>query len=133
MTQRHVEMSSLKTTSLKEDTNHQIVLDIDENFSIIVKQYRREVYVLIRSGSKYLKLPLNIFEAMCNSQISVAYSKAILEGITEGLCCYCGLQFVSEVECLEHENNEHVCNKKVTYRFHQNVFESERFNPCFTD
>ena len=103
-----------------------IVLDIDEKNSIIVKQFRNEVYVLIRSGTKCLKVPLDIFEAICNSQISVAYKKAILEGMLEGLCCYCGLQFVSEVECLKHEESKHFSVK--TYYFHQS--ESEMRCPC---
>ena len=102
-------MSNLKTGTIKGATNRptQIVLDIDQNFSIIVKRYRRELYVLIRSGNKRLKVPLDVFEAICDSKISVAYSKAVLEGVQEGLCSYCGTLFVSEVECLKHEESAH--------------------------
>ena len=89
MTQRQVYM--LNTSSFKEVLNlqTQVVLDIDENFSVIVKHYRCEVYVLIRSGSKYLKLPMDIFEAIYNFQISVAYCKGQFERSTEGLCSFC--------------------------------------------
>jgi hypothetical protein len=122
MTQRHVELSNSEDTCVNKAS--QIVLEIDEHFSIIVKQYRHEVYVLIRSGTKCLKLPMDIYEAICNSLISVAYSKAILEGVSEGLCSYCGLQFVSEVECLRHEECEH----RKDILFQQNYLESENCN-----
>ena len=97
----------LSARGFEEVFNQQprIVLDIDKNFSVIVKRYRHEVYVLIRSGSKYLKLPMDMFEAICNFQVSVAYCKGLFDRSTEVLCSFCGLQFVSELECLNHEES----------------------------
>lgn len=128
MTQKHVDISRLN----ENDTNKEIVLDINEHYSIVVKRHRRQVYILIRSGSKFLKLPWDIFESVCQSQVSVSFSKAMLEGLDVGLCSYCGLQFPSEVECSKHEECEHGLDSsdEALYCFHQNFLETETCSKC---
>lgn len=59
-----------------------------------------------------MKLPFEVYDGMCNAQLSVSYLKHCLDTINprfcEGLCCYCGLQLLSQNDCIEHENQEHI-------------------------
>ena len=126
MTQRHVEVSRI------ESNTHQINLDINEDFSIIVKRFRHQVYVLLQNKSKCLKFPMDEFQSICESQISVAYAKSILESEVKGLCCYCRLQFISKDKCLQHEENEHlaITEQENEACFHRNYLEREYCLQC---
>lgn len=83
MTQRQLDLANARLSS--EDfgdpkyLHNRIVYKLNERFSIIVKRHQSSVYVLIKSGRKHLKLPMDIFNVMCDAQISVSYLKHFLE------------------------------------------------------
>lgn len=78
---------------------------IDKRFSLIVTRSYREVYVILQSGQKRIKLPLDVFNAICDSNVTVNYLYHFLESQHEstGLCCMCGLVFETHAECVKHE------------------------------
>jgi hypothetical protein len=83
MTQRQLDLAKfcLKYDDFKriEHQTNRVMCVINDRFSIVVTQrLSDEVYVLIRSGNKCLKLPESIFDAVCNSQLSVDYLKGLL-------------------------------------------------------
>ena len=53
--------------------HNQVSFQLHERFSLIVKRYNNEVYVLLRSGKKDIKVPCTIFNAICNLQVSISY------------------------------------------------------------
>ena len=57
----------------------EVVCELNERFSIIVKRFRHSVQIFLRSGRRRVKLPMNILEAICNAQLSVTYLKHYLE------------------------------------------------------
>lgn len=135
MTQKQVEESSCVRVSEDFDTvqweSNQVICQLDERFSLVVKRYNREVYILLRSGTKCFKLPTHIFEKMCNAQITVTYLKQCLENRDADcpwLCCYCGERFVSEKKCMQHEQEEHVPSNNIC--FHANIMECEQCTEC---
>lgn len=93
---------------------NQVTCQLNPRFSLIVKRCKQSIYILLRSGNKVIKLPFHIFDAICNSHVTVTYLKHFLEEAeTEvecraWLCCYCGARFVSEADCDQHEVGEHV-------------------------
>jgi len=92
---------------------------LDDRFSLIVKRCNQTVYVLLRSGQKRIKIPYDVFNSICNSQITVDYLKYVLETQCEqptfhGLCCFCGQQFTSKKECTDHETHEHDNEQQLT-------------------
>ena len=92
---------------------HRVTCHFDDRFSLEVKLGKSSIYVLLRSGSKFIKLPFDIFDAICNSQVSIAFLKQSLEKSDwdyRWMCCCCGLRFSTEMECLHHENQIHVTN-----------------------
>jgi hypothetical protein len=114
MTQRQVEES--KYCAVEDfDTIHleqnQVTYQLDERFSLVVKRSIQDIYILLRSGTKCIKVPYDVFNLICNAQVSVAYLKQCLEDqhvALPWLCPYCGLQFVSKKKCTNHEKNEHL-------------------------
>lgn len=137
MAQKHLDMVSLEDFSSIQWEPNQVTCQLRERFSLIVKRYQNEVYVLLRSGSKLIKLPCDIFESICHAQLSIAYLARHLEEYTGGhenklawLCCYCGLRLRTEVECQQHEQGEHL-NSDVC--FHANLLECEQCEKCGPD
>ena len=116
-------------TTSTEDVNlvwepNQVIYKIDERFSLIVKRGNGSVYLLVKSGTKCMKLPFDVYDAMCHAQVSVNYIKQNLEKnqrTCRGLCVYCGLQFDSKKECRQHESRDHTMNNEIC--FHANLME----------
>ena len=92
--------------------HNQIICQLNQRFSLIVKRCKRSIYILLRSGNKVIKIPFHIFDALCYSHLTVTYLKHFLEETeTQAeypwLCCFCGAQFEKEVDCDQHEAREH--------------------------
>ena len=115
MTQKQVEeyfrmMEEFRSVTWGE---HRVTCHFDDRFSLEVKLGKSSTNVLLRSGSKFIKLPFDIFDAICNSQVSIAFLKQSLEKSDRDyrwMCCCCGLRFSTEMECLHHEDQIHVTN-----------------------
>ena len=115
MTQKQVEGYFHKMDEFRSVTwdEHRVSCHFDDCFSLEVKLDKSSAYVLLRSGSKFIKLPFEVFNAICNSQVSIAFLKESLEKCDcccRWMCCYCGLRFSTEMECLHHEDQIHVTN-----------------------
>jgi len=83
MTQKQLTLANFRLTydefKRLDLFENRIVCDINDRFSIIIKRsHSKRVYVLIRSGKKCLKLPMSMFNAVCNAQWSVNYIKGLL-------------------------------------------------------
>ena len=98
------------TNGLQLDQN-QVTFVLDERFSITVKRQHQDVYVLLKSGKKSLKIPFHVYGRLCTAQLSVGHVKAMLEdnclANQRSICCYCGLIFTNETDCIHHEDIEH--------------------------
>ena len=84
MTQRQLEVYDYR---LQEDefervefSNGEVTCALNDRFSIVVKCQRHSVKLFLKSGSRRLKVPFEVFEGLCNSHISVTYLKHFLEG-----------------------------------------------------
>ncbi len=53
--------------------------EVTDRYSIVVKRHRSSIYILIKSGKKRIKVPTDVFDAMCNAQMTVSYLKSFLE------------------------------------------------------
>ena len=73
MTQKQLDVASLEQFTAVQWERNQVTCQLHERFSLVVKRYNHEIYILLRSGTKVIKLPCDIFDAICNSQLSVAY------------------------------------------------------------
>ena len=123
-------------SALKYEKNR-VICELTERFSLVVKRDKQCVYVLLRSGSRGIKIPFDIFDAICNAQLSINYLKRWLEETIEQekkeaapqwLCSYCGERLVSEAKCLQHEDQEH---RPVSVNcFHPNLMECEQCVIC---
>lgn len=129
MTQKQLDVASLEEFTAVHWEPNQVTCQLHERFSLIVKRYNHEIYILLRSGSKVIKLPCVIFDAICNSQLSVAYLARRLEEFTGELeaevvwlCSYCGASYMSEADGILHEVREHT-TEKSDYCFHANFME----------
>ena len=114
MTQKQLDVASLEVFTAVQSESNQVTCQLHERFSLIVKRYNHEIYILLRSGSKVIKLPCDIFDAICNSQLSVAFLARRLEEFTGKqeaekiwLCSYCGTIYESEADGILHEVREH--------------------------
>lgn len=114
MTQKQLDLASLEDFTAVQWESNQVTCQLHERFSLIVKRYNNEIYILLRSGSKVIKLPCDIFDAICNSQLSVAFLARRLEEFTRKqeaeimwLCSYCGAIYESEADGILHEVSEH--------------------------
>lgn len=111
--------------------HNQVICQLDDRFSLVVKRYNQSVYILLQSGTKCIKLPADIFEKMCNAEFTIAYIKQCLENQEQDcpwLCCYCGEQFVSKKKCHQHEKREHIQPSDTC--FHANIMECEQCSKC---
>ena len=63
-------------------SEHKVVCFLSARFSIVLKRTRGVGYILLKSGKKCLKIPADIFDAMCNAQTSVNFLMAYLEQYT---------------------------------------------------
>ena len=110
MAQAQVEQ--VMTNELHWNQN-QVTFVLDDRFSIIVKRIQQDVYILLKSGKKCLKMPFHVYGRICTAQLSVGYVKAMLEEKyvldQQSLCCYCGLIFTNETGCTQHENIQQSC------------------------
>ena len=107
-------VASLEDFTAVQWESNQVTCQLHKRFSPIVKRYNHEIYILLRSGSKVIKLPCDIFDAICNSQLSVAFLARRLEEFTRKqeteimwLCSYCGAIYESEADGILHEVREH--------------------------
>ena len=113
--------------------HNQVTCQLNERIALVVKRYNKDVYILLQSGTRCIKLTGDIFDRVCESQITIAYVKRCLENqeaTLPWLCCYCGLRFESEKKCIRHEEQEHT----QTPCFHANMMECdncERSGPSF--
>ena len=63
-------------------SENEVVCELNDRFSIIViRKHRKPSHVLLKSGKRRLKLPMEIFDAICNSKISVLFLKQFLDNI----------------------------------------------------
>ena len=73
-----------------------------------MKRVQQDMYILLKSGKKCLKMPFHIYARLCTAQLSVGYVKVMLEENyvpdQQSLCCYCRLSFISEINCTQHED-----------------------------
>lgn len=129
MAQKHLDMVSLEEFSSVQWEPNQVTCQLRKRFSLVVKRYQNEVYVLLRSGSKFIKLSCDIFDSICHAQLSIAYLAQHLDKDARGhdtklewLCCFCGLRYRSELECQQHEEGEHR-SQGSDVCFHANVLE----------
>ena len=53
---------------------------LDENHTIVVKRMKNRTSVLLYKGKKYISLPIEAFETVCDLKVSVQYLSAFLEG-----------------------------------------------------
>ena len=132
MTQKQLDVASLEDFSAVQWESNQVTCQLQERFSLIVKRYNHEIYILLRSGSKVIKLPCDIFDAICNSQLSVAFLARRLEelaGKQEAeimwLCSYCGASYESEADGILHEMRVHT-NKSCDFSFHANLMDCQQ-------
>jgi len=83
MTQRQLDVSHFRVNydefQRVEFSNNQVTCELNDRFSIVVKRQRHSVEIFLKSGNRRLKLPFNIFDALCNSQVTVTFLKQILE------------------------------------------------------
>lgn len=117
MTQKQLDMAnqSLEEFSAVLQEHNQVTCQLPGRFSLIVKRNKQLIYVLLRSGNKLIKLPFDIFDAICNSQYTITYLKHLLEETQPDvsypwLCCFCGTQLMTEAECNQHELREHTAD-----------------------
>lgn len=83
MTQRQLEIAQYRLNydefQRVEFTNKEVTYQLNDRFSIVVIRQRHSVQLFLKSGNRRLKLPFQIFEGLCHSQISVTYLKHFLE------------------------------------------------------
>lgn len=72
MTQRQLEVSQYRL-------HYEVTCELNDRFSIVIKRQRHSIQVFLKNGSRRLKLPFDIFEGICNSQVSLTYLKHFLE------------------------------------------------------
>lgn len=60
-------------------TENAVVCELSERFSIIIQRRSRSVQLFLRSGKRRLRIPFEIFEGICSSQISVTFLKHCIE------------------------------------------------------
>jgi hypothetical protein len=133
MTQKQLDAASLEDFTDIQWERNQVTCQLQDRFSLVVKRYQREVYILLRSGTKVIKLPCDIFDAICNSHLSVSYLTKHLEQHEQEhkiawLCCYCGASFMSEVDGSHHEERTHT--EISDYCFHANLMDCEQCDKC---
>ena len=79
MTQRQLDVLNSEEFADIVFLKSEVICALNKQFSLIVKQHNSSIYVLLRSGRKCLKLPLDIFNLVCDSQLSVSFIRNWLE------------------------------------------------------
>ena len=113
MAQRQVDIANCDTGEFSEVfwDDHEVNCQLNERFSLVVKRANRLTYVLLRSGSKFIKLPFEVFNTMCDSQITIIFLKDTLKSKEEDhewLCIYCGRHFSTVINGSRHEQQHKV-------------------------
>ena len=110
MTQKQLDVFSLEEFSSVLWEPNQVTCQLQKPFSLAVKRYQNKVYVLLRSGRKFIRLSPDVFDTICHAHLSIAYLVSHVEEYVGGnghefewLCCYCGLRYRTETECQHHE------------------------------
>ena len=84
MTQRKTEVYDYRLQKDEfehvEFLNGEVTCALNDRFSIVVKRQSHSVKMFLKSGSRSLKVPFEVFEGLCNSYISVTCLKHFLEG-----------------------------------------------------
>ena len=75
MTQKQVDNSSysLEEFSAVQCERNQVTCQLNQRFSLIIKRCKQSIYVLVPSGNKVIKLPCDVFDAICNAQSTITY------------------------------------------------------------
>ena len=66
MTQKQLDVASLDDFTAVQWESNQVTCQLHERFSPIVKRYKHDIYILLRSGSKVIKLPCDIATKMAS-------------------------------------------------------------------
>ena len=137
MTQKQLDVASLDDFTAVQWESNQVTCHLQERFSLIVKRYKHQIYILLQSGGKVIKLPCKIFDAICNSQLSVAYLARRLEEFTGKeeaemmwLCSFCGAVYESEADGILHEVREHTA-KSCDFSFHTDQMDYQQCDSDF--
>ena len=66
MTQRQVEGGScgFEDFYAVQWEQNQVICQLNERFSLVVKRYNQDAYLLLQSGRKCLKLPFDVVDAI---------------------------------------------------------------------
>ena len=130
MAQKQLDVTALEEfTSVQWEPN-QVTCQLDDRVSLVVKHYQKEVYVLLRNGTRAMKLSPSMFDAICRAQVSIAHLVSYVKEPAEKpqtteqhwLCSYCGLRFVRETDCQRHESEDHA-QSPSDWCFHANLME----------
>lgn len=83
MTQRQLDFAEYRLNydefQRVEFSDKQVTCELNDRFSIVVKRQRHSVQIFLKSGERRIKLPFEIFEGLCHSQVSVRFLKQHLE------------------------------------------------------
>lgn len=58
---------------------NRIICALDENMYLIVKKTRKDIFVILQKGKVCLKLSSDLFNLICDSQVSVSFLQSFLE------------------------------------------------------
>lgn len=79
MTQRQLDLVDWRLTNENFENivflENEVICEINDRFSLIIRRKRHTSHVLLKGGKRRMKLPLNIFECICNAHISVVFLK----------------------------------------------------------
>ena len=81
MTQKQLDLLQFNSEEWRNITlsENEVIFEFDDRFSLIVRRHRHSTQLLLKSGRRRLKLPSEIFDSICNTQISVRFLKQFLE------------------------------------------------------
>jgi len=57
----------------------EVTCELNDRFAIVVKRQKHSVQLYLKSGKRRLKLPFDVFETLCQSQLSVTYLRHFME------------------------------------------------------
>ena len=81
MTQRQLDLLQYRLDDFKNITflENEVVCEINERFALIVRRHRHSSQVLLKGGKRRLNLPADIFDSICNAQISILFLRQFME------------------------------------------------------
>ena len=81
MTQRQLDISGFTHDEFRriQLLEGEAICELNHRFAVVVKRQRHSLQIFLKSGNRRLKLPFDIFESICRSQISVTFLKHYLE------------------------------------------------------